>query len=88
MEDVTCNYCKHEFDVELDDEEPNSLFAYDCPNCEKTLMIMYELDCRFHSYEAPCKNGGEHLYEDMCGAPSWYFAGKKRCKYCKTELEK
>ena len=85
MKDIGCPYCGYEIDIYLDEEEPNDYFESECPHCKKNFMLMFQLEPSFYAKQADCLNGGEHEMQNIFGSPSWFFAGKKRCKHCNHE---
>ena len=85
MEYITCPYCKQEFEYQGDGVDNNQFFEEECPECEKSFMVQAEYSVDFYSHKAPCLNGGDHLWEAICGVPKEFFKDKYRCKWCKEE---
>ena len=73
MTDINCPYCDHCFiDGDYFEQTPGELYALECPSCEKVMMASYESSIDFGAHQAPCKNGGKHLF----------FQDQKKCRYC------
>ena len=77
MYDITCPYCKKDFNYDSYYEyDSGVLFPLDCPCCKKAMMVEYEMSPSFSTHPAPCQNGGEHEFEKVIGYPAPVFRGK------------
>jgi len=83
-DNVICPYCEHEFYPD-DFTEYGDSAEWQCPKCEKNFYMNWDWSPNFYSYQAPCLNGGEHIFKKIIGAPKEHFIGKIRCQFCSLE---
>ena len=83
MGDLYCPYCEADLGGYVDDcHEQDTEYEHQCPKCEKNFMFTINYQPMFSSQKAPCLNGGEHEWEEICGLPKEFFIDKYSCKYC------
>jgi hypothetical protein len=93
MKDLTCPYCKHEFDVCHDDGfgyAESCRHEQECPECEKSFVFETSISFSYSEYKADCLNGAEHALKLSSTQPKEY--SMMRCTECDyerkpTELE-
>lgn len=85
--DIECPYCGKEQDIDHDDGygyDENETYEQEC-ECGKTFVYNTSIMFHYAVYKAPCKNGGNHKWKQIIGAPRAYFVGCDRCEYCGEE---
>ena len=88
MNEIECPYCEESFtDDEYYENNQEELYEIECPKCEKNFMVSYEMDPYFTSHKAPCRNGEEHKWKDVCRQPKIIVMNNMptielRCEYC------
>ena len=86
MGDLYCPYCDHNCGDHVDDcHEQDTQYEHQCPSCDKNFTFTICYYPIFSSEKASCLNGGEHEWEEMCGAPAEFFKDKYRCQGCGKE---
>lgn len=74
--EVTCPYCKEEFEVDTDDGRHYGDGKSEeevCPNCEKTMLVVSSCSWYREAEKADCLNGSEHPWSEW----STYWIGEK-----------
>ena len=91
MKDVKCPYCNEWQEICHDDGygyEEDTYHEQECGNCEKTFVFTTTTSFYYNATQAPCKNGGEHDWNQIIGFPEEAFIGKFRCAYCDEEEDR
>jgi len=86
--DIDCPYCGEGNEINHDDGygyEENKTHEQECSHCGKIFVYTTSINFHYEPEQAPCKNGGEHDWEQMHGAPEEYFKNRQRCSYCDEE---
>jgi uncharacterized Zn-finger protein len=85
MADVTCPYCKEDFEWHPDEGvDQDSLNELECPECEKNFVATAYWDLVVTGErKAPCLNGKPHSFKSVCRFPLVIF-GKVSisCEWC------
>ena len=89
MDEITCPYCEHSYDLCHDDgafyNREGELEKEECPECGKTFMVQSTMSWDFEGFKADCLNGGEHKWKQQSGYPREYFHGRFICEDCGEE---
>ena len=87
MSEIECPYCGEDCGTPDEHESEGVLCEMQCEKCEKNFVYSSSYYINYESHKAPCLNGGEHVWDKMCGAPREFFERKYRCKYCDEEKQ-
>lgn len=88
MDEITCPYCEHTYDLCHDD---GAFYNEDyrekdeCPECGKIFMVASSISWNFEAEKADCLNGGDHNWEQQRGVPREHFIGRFTCTQCDDE---
>lgn len=74
MSDVKCPFCGEEFDICDTPADESLLHQYQCPKCNKTLMLQCSISVDWHAY---CKDGEHDIEVKSHGSVIW-----DECKRC------
>ena len=86
MEELECPYCGA--DNRVPDESYEEDYPYECEcDCGKTFGFTTAYFPSYTEYKLPCANDGNHKWEQMHGAPDWYFTNRRMCEYCGEQKE-
>lgn len=94
MSAAECPYCGADNDICHDDGygyDESQTYEQECHSCSKVFAFTICFSINYDTFQAPCMNGEDHLFEPTHTAPKWHT--KMRCKYCDetrdlTEQEK
>lgn len=74
MSDVKCPHCGEEFDVYDTEADESRLHEYQCPGCDKTLMLQCSISVDWDAY---CKKGEHDIETKHHPLATW-----DECKRC------
>lgn len=89
MNDITCPYCYHQFDLCHDDGafyDEDELEKEKCPECDKQFLVQSYMSWSHEAVTADCLNDGEHQWEKECSKflieEHPYLAAREECTEC------
>jgi ribosomal protein S27AE len=93
--EVTCPYCKEDFEVDTDDGrhyQDGGTEEEECPNCEKTVLITSSCSWYREAEMADCLNGAPHPWREWTtywvgenGENKGKFYERRYCTRCSKE---
>lgn len=94
-EEVTCPYCKEDFEVNTDDGahyKDGESEEETCPHCEKIMLIYSSCSWNRRANAADCLNDGKHPYSEWStlwiveqGENKGKFLERRSCETCDHE---
>jgi uncharacterized Zn-finger protein len=89
LQDIECPYCEAWQEINHDDGygyQEDEIYEQECNECGKVFTYTTFVTFHYSAEQAPCKNGGGHKLNEICGHPKEFFEYKRRCEYCGEEF--